>query len=68
MMDLNEYEKSFVLSKQTLQYRFHRHLSYITCSFIISLLVPTPVKWLSFSLPQFLDVVNEQASFFPLFF
>jgi hypothetical protein len=55
MMDLNEYEKTCVVSKPTLQYRFHRHLFYITCIFIISLLIPTPVTDLS-SLPKFLDV------------
>lgn len=63
-MALNEYEKTCVVSKQTLQYRFHRHLFYITCIFIISLLIPTPVRGLSSSLPKFLDVVNEQARFF----
>ena len=67
-MDLNEFEKTCVVSKHTLQYRFHRHLFYITCIFIISLLIPTPVKGLSSSLPKFLDVVNEQARFFALFF
>ena len=60
MMDLNEYEKTCVVSKPTLQYRFHRHLFYITCIFIISLLIPTPVKG---SLPKFLDVVDEKATF-----
>jgi len=66
-MNLNEYEKTCVVSKQTLQYRFHRHLLYITCIFIISLLIPTPVKGLSSSLPTFLDVVDEQAKFFSFF-
>jgi hypothetical protein len=60
MMDLNEYVKPCVVSKQTLQYRFHRYLFYITCIFIISLLIPTPVKG---SLPKFLDVVDEKATF-----